>query len=434
MRVSKSAVDILSELDNLLVKAAAAHEGADDDKSRASSSHPTATAPNQTESLKPGARASENSEDSKTTAGGPMAVDATKAGPAAGTGQESPMNRLGMNPKATGEAPEVEGDYKDTKDDPGVRGRKSTTSPAKVGDEKFGSLQEKGLSLLNDINVALGNELAKQAAEGPAIASNAGEDIAKETKSKAGIKPIKLETKKPKGKEVGAPEMTTAAPVDAGEPEAQKEAEAGAQAAADLIQLTKEAQEELTIKLASAIYEDAVAAGAKLAEFMEGFQTGAQKSAEGIPPELAQDLGAAGGQGGAPGADPTGAASQMMPPTAGPQGPGGAGGQPEITPEMLAQLLQEAGVTPEELQQIEQVLAQQQGGGAGAPEGAPQEGGMPEEAETHQEPDADDSAAAEKDNETSSENDKKEKDAEFVKQFKKLASLAANINKKKTRK
>jgi len=435
-RVSKSAVDILNELDVLMVKAAAA---ADEDKSRVSSSHPTATAENQTQNVPTGSRAAENSTDTKETVGGPMAVDSTSPGPSANTGEGSPMNRLGMNPKATGEAPEVENDIKDKKEDPGVRGKKPTSSPAKVGDEKYGSLHAKGLSLLNDINSALGIEIQKQAA-GPGVANNSTETTTKPTAS-ASTESIKMKPVGKKGKAVGAPEATSAAPVDAGEAEAQKaaEVEAGAQAAADAVELTKEAQEEMTIKVAQVIAIDGIALGEKLAEFLEGFQQGVQKSAEGIPPELAQDL-AAGPAGGAGGADPTGGASQMMPPAAmaggaGPDagGPGGPGGQ-QISPEMLAQLLQEAGVTPEELAQIEQALAAQQGGGE-APEAG---GGAP----------APEAVAAQKDNETSSEDgeheseETPEKEAKeeaaakeaFVKQFKKLVVKAAGLNQRKVSK
>ncbi len=135
------------------------------------------------------------------------------------------------------------------------------------------------------------------------------------------------------------------------------------QAATDPAKLQKEAEAnaENLVKYAFTLADD-------YCDFLDGLEKKADEMGAGGPPQMIPPEVMAADQAGAGGGMPPGAGmppGDGMPPGGpGPEGPGGAGpGGDEAIIEQLAQALEEAGITPEQL--AEAVAAEEAGGGGG---------------------------------------------------------------------
>lgn len=301
-----------------------------------STTHPVANVDDRLQKATEGSRSSENSEDAKEdqpTAG----VDSTSEGTPGG--QDSVQMDVGITSKSTGEDPAAETDKaKGGKEDPG------SSHPARTdNDELDGSKYSSTYDFFD--------ALCKQA-------QAAGNDMLATISVEAG------NAKKAAAKPATAPAAKSAATVEPEAPVADAQPE-----------LDKQAVDALVINSLAETIASAEDRAVKTAEYLASYIT-ARKQAE--DEEVAEP--APEGDAGAvdAGAAPAGGGEDPMAAMAGggggaPAGDPGAGAGPsEEDLAMLAQILQETGMTPEDLIQL---IAGAAGGGGGG--GAPGGGGDP---------------------------------------------------------
>jgi hypothetical protein len=310
---------------------------------RGETSHSVGKADGGTKPATEGSRGSENASDVKSQIPG-QPVDAAKGSGAegAGIGQSAPVATIGTDKAPTGEAPGVEtSSVKNDKDDPG------TSHPAKAGSlNEMNSLSQ---SIISDIAVATSVKAAASVVVPPKIEIEVD-------KSKVGVK-----KDEPKKDELKKDEPKKDVKKDADEVEAKKAAaleahEAGKQVVDEIIKASGLSDKET--ELLESIIKSAQVDADNVADFLSGFV----KASEGeIDPAL---MAALAGGAGAPGAG----APMPVDPAAVAAPEAGAEVSPEI--EQLAQILAEAGVTPEEL--IEAIAEEANEGGQGG-QGVPVE-------------------------------------------------------------
>lgn len=298
-----------------------------------STTHPVKDVDDRLQKATEGSRSSENSEDvneDHTTA----AVDNTSAGTPGG--QDSVQLDVGITSKSTGEDPAAETDkVKGGKEDPG------SSHPARTdNDELDGSKYSSTYAYFDAL-------CKKASAEGNDLLATLVVTADEHKKTASSPKPAAAQAPVAPAKVATAVEQ----PVEDNVPMQDKQA-------VDALVVSSLADTVLAAE------ERAV----KTAEYLNSYFMARQKQAEEGAPEEEAPAPEAGGGGEMPveaaGGDP-------MAGGAGPE----AGGQ--ASPEdlkMLAQILQETGMTPEDLLQL---IA---GGAGGGAEGGPEAGGLPPEA------------------------------------------------------
>lgn len=307
--------------------------------------HPIKDVDDGLEKATTGSHAAENEKDQKDR---PFAgvVDETSEG-GAPTQEELSLN-IGVKQAPTGEAPEVEDDYKGTLKDPG------TSSPMNADEvgEKYGAWVKKEASVL----AGLANDILADIATG-----------------------VGLSDTKPQQKQAAAPAAKPSTQQKA--PTQEQSVQAGYELAS-LLGLDKQAADKTAEHVLTEIIKKAQLSADRVGPYLLSFLNEEQailKAAEGLdeaggmPPEAGgPPPGPGGPEGGAP-ADPATIAALAggaggPPPEAGGAPPGGpeagGGGDHEAALQELAMALMELGISPEELQQLAA------GGAGGAPGGA----------------------------------------------------------------
>lgn len=303
-----------------------------------STTHPVKDVDDRLQKATEGSRSSENSEDVKedhTTA----AVDNTLAGTPGG--QDSVQLDVGITSKATGEDPAAETDkVKGGKEDPG------SSHPARTdNDELDGSKYSSDYAYFDAL-------CKKASADGNDLLATLVVTADEHKKTASAPKPAAARAPAAPAKVATAVEQ----PVEDNVPMQDKQA-------VDALVVSSLADTVLAAE------ERAV----KTAEYLGSYFAARRKQAEeGAPDEEGGEAPApeAGGGGEMP------AEAAGGDPMAGGAPAGGEGGGGQASPEdlqMLAQILQETGLTPEDLLQL---IA----GGAGGGEGGPEAGGLPPEA------------------------------------------------------
>lgn len=306
-------------------------------------SHPVKNVDDSTQKAETGARAAENTKDVKDMIAGPAMVDSTKPA-SAGTAKEDQL-QIGTTKAPTGEQPSVEtGSVKGDKDDPGTSHPASADNKSIDGGQKFGGdVDAMDLAKLANEVRDLGNEICAT------IAAEAGAAPAKQAAAPAAFAPATKQA-----------EIDPTLAQHLGWEMAGLVTGNFDKAAADsLVQST----------LAGVIKEaadDADNVIGYLNDYAAAVQASQLKHAQ-DPNMLAAMAGGApeAGAGGVPSGD------------GGAGGEGGQGGQGEMGPEEIEQLLQQLGVTPEELMQILQDEQAGEGAGGEAAEAGAGAGGMP---------------------------------------------------------
>lgn len=311
-----------------------------------SSTHPVTKVDDRLQEASEGSRSSENTEDVKADLGEPS-VDSTTPGTPGG--QNSVTLDVGITSKATGEDPSAETDSaKGGKEDPGSSHPARTDNDAIDGKkyanvfEEFDALckqaQELGNDLMASITVAVQKPEEKRAQEDRAAGQAAAEIASDEGLDKQAIDALVVQSIAETVKTAEQMADLTAEYLNAYFQTLQKQANEGGEQLAGPAELMAGAGGEAG---------DQVIDPETLAAMTEGGAGGelggAELGGEGLPPEAGLDAGAAGEEG--------------------------------ISDEdtlMLAQILEEAGVSPEEL---EAALVEGEGG---AP--ADDAGGVPPEA------------------------------------------------------
>lgn len=317
-----------------------------------------------------GARAAENSADIKENV--PANVDsAPDNGTVAGAGENEPTNRIGTNKDETG------------KNVPPTK--PASDDPTNNKEASYADLTDTGNDILASLAIALKD--AEKAASAPGIpAAPAVSAINPATETGKGVPPVAKTEGPEKGGLSATGEKTAAAPA---EPKALSAEELGVvlekaaafdemmgmiaanQVAGQIVNQgqpqTKQASAELekqALAQLQSVQNAAIAHAADLADYLRGYGEAEKQAADaGLMDPTACPPGA---MGGAPGA------AGPMDPSAGGD-PTAGGGDPEI--EQLIQALMQAGMTPD---QIQQLLTQAASGGdaGGAPAG-PDVGGPP---------------------------------------------------------
>ena len=384
---TKTARDTLATieqwLDEVGVKAAEANTEAG--SIGGPTTHPIKSVKDNTEAPNEGARSKENSKDVKEDQGKPS-VDATpeakaKKGEDTASGDQV---QIGTKKAPTGEDPAAETEStKPGKEDPGSSHPARTDNNELNGGKYAFDLDTAPLEKLAEAMKELGNGICAD------LVTDQEKAACNDGKGDGSMHPAATGDRVPPAKEApqGMPEKKSNA-IDP------KLAEQYGWGVAAML------SGNFDKKAADATVQEALAEIVKVAEddadnVITYLQKYYKQADGGTPP-----MGGSGGPGEDPltaamaggGAGPAGAAGAMGagpgaggPPGAaagGPPGAGGAGGPggEQISPEELMQLLQSMGVTPEEL---EQVLAEEQGGGAGGPPGAGGAGGPPHEGGHH---------------------------------------------------
>lgn len=377
---------VLNMMDQFLTDIRQSKEAA----SRGQTSHVVMSADPGTRPASEGARSSENEADVR-----------KHLGSTGNTGQEdassAPTNSTGPDIGTTKmTADEVRGNVqqpKATKDGPAEKGR-GDASPGhpsnKTLNEKYSSVLDLGKSILSDLaksGASTSSEAVSENAQAKKPVDAPATKVAKgDTQTPAQVEAEDKTEKEGADKQAQAEQLEKEAAA-----KYQEDAEWGyatARALMEQMGMGKEAAAETEQAVETSIeniIKSAQDAASRAVDFMDGFERGAQmaahekrslsKRAEGLPPELAAAAAGGGEEGGGmEGMEGMEGAEEME----GGEGEGeGGGGDEEAILAAVAEALDEAGVTPEELAEAvaaEESAGGEEGGEGGAPAAAPAAG------------------------------------------------------------
>jgi len=345
----------LAEVETQQVKAASSKKRAASNTEAGSysggTSHPVKSVDDQTEDANEGERSTENSADVREQVPG-GGVDAA---PENAPDQEGQQFDVGITSHETGEDPAHEGDYKDTKEDPG------TSHPAKTEDgEKYSSMsfaklktltEKKANALIAGIAVTIkeAEHRGKPQAYSPSHSAKVAAAVGYDQAVSAGSSNVEYAAFFKEASENMLRDALSAATATG--------------------QYLSAFNKQLAIKLAA---EEAAE---------EGSEPASHEESEPVAQEAGEEAGGSGGAGGS-GMDEADMAAMAGASAGG--APGGPGGGDQGSIDELLAALAEMGVTPDE---VMAALSEGQGGGApgGDMAGMPPEammggGGMPPEA------------------------------------------------------
>jgi len=400
MRTMKKQAELIGTIESLLQSVDVPEKRAESNTEaggyQGASTHPVTKVDDRTDDAVEGARSKENTEDVKDEPNRGKTVDETKPGP--GAGQDSVQTNIGITSKATGEDSGAETDSTKPGKEDGGTFQGSSTHPARTDNDQIDghkwSADIRSLRQLCKQAEDIGNDLcATIAAQADTTIKKRAEQMTTISLNSAGDSTASGQ-KDPKAGGITGPDGApiTNDKVDS-KVNAKKSADQAAQAGYDLAGVfadfdigteDKQAADAMVIDTIGNIILTAHRRAEKCAAFYQAhFDPRNQKVAEGEEPPMdaaPSDGGEAPAEGG--GGPDEAALLELL---QGGEGMGGeealggmagggeGGGDPAAGGEgggegdlaALEQVLQELGITPEELEQM--IMEQQAGGGGGDP-------------------------------------------------------------------